>query len=233
MYLNLHRAIKVTDLRVGHDGAAPQDESGDFLQAATSSDVNALSTKLDAWLFPFLNVYMIVGGVWNESVTNFEATLPPIRPGGDPLTGEFSVPTSLNGPVGGFGFTLAAGTRSLFDQRRPERGSRQPRLLGGPQGGHRIRASGVARQDQRTFRTGVGCVDLLGHGDHGQGIDPRSRGGTLNFEVDQGPLYPNTAGIGFAYGVSGGFQLAVDLGTDFHRGWYVAFLPTFRFGPSR
>ena len=50
---------------------------------------------------------------------------------------------------------------------------------------------------------------------------------------DQGPLHRNTAGIGFAYGVSRSVQLAVDVGTDFREGWYVALLPTFRFGSSR
>jgi hypothetical protein len=44
-------------------------------------------------------------------------------------------------------------------------------------------------------------------------------GGTLHFEVDQGPRYAWTYSIGSHVEFHRHFELAVDLGTDLHGGW--------------
>jgi hypothetical protein len=49
---------------VGRNGA-PVYSVSQFAQFASSSNVNNLNLKLDVWLLPFLNLYAIVGGVWN------------------------------------------------------------------------------------------------------------------------------------------------------------------------
>ena len=70
--------------------------------------------------------------------------------------------------------------------------------------------------DWNTFATATGTV-----------ADPD--GGTLAFEVDQGPSYRYTYGLGGQYSATRWGEVAVDVGTDGHGGWYLALVPVFRF----
>jgi hypothetical protein len=63
--------------------------------------VNNLNAKLDAWILPFVNVYLIAGYVWNESETHIDVALPPLLPGGPTRTRAMTVPTRIEGSVGG------------------------------------------------------------------------------------------------------------------------------------
>jgi hypothetical protein len=54
-------------------------------------------------------------------------------------------------------------------------------------------------------------------------------GGSLAFQVDQGPAYRYTYGLGAHYGAKRWLELAADGGVDFHGGWYLALIPVFRF----
>jgi hypothetical protein len=200
-----------------------------FVQFASKADVTNLNVKIDAWIFPFLNVYAILGGVWNESTTNLEVTLPPLRPGGEGRQRALAVPAALNGTVGGLGLTLAGGYRSLFaaldvnaaqadlgfDERFHAVITSLRAGWHGKLGTHpaRVWLNGTY---WNTFATIKGSV-----------ADPD--GGTLAFEVDQGPLHPYTYGAGFSYGLSRRVDLSADFGADFHGGWYVALVPVYRF----
>ena len=54
-------------------------------------------------------------------------------------------------------------------------------------------------------------------------------GGSLQFEVDQGPDYRYTYGAGAQYSARPWCELAADAGVDFHGGWYLALVPVLRF----
>jgi len=228
VYYNLHRAIEITDVRVGRNGAPPQSVSH-FAQFASSSNVNNLNLKLDLWLLPFLNVYAIVGGVWNESTTNIDVTLPAIRPGGDPRTHHFALPAEVNGSVGGLGLTLAGGFDWFFvaadvNAARADLGfdDKFEALITS------LRAGWNGKLDGRPLRV---CLNGT-HWDTGtvaKGTVADPDGGTLAFEVDQGPLYAYTYGAGASYGLSRRVDLSADYGTDFHGGWYVALVSVYRF----
>jgi hypothetical protein len=73
-----------------------------------------LNLKLDAWLLPFVNVYVIAGYIWNTSETRIQVSLPPILPGGAERIREVTAETSLEGSVGGVGMTLAGGYGPFF-----------------------------------------------------------------------------------------------------------------------
>ena len=229
VFYHLSRDIEITDIRLGLNGTSPQSVS-DWAQLGSRADVNNLNVKLDAWILPFLNVYAIVGYVWNESETTIDITLPPILPGGQPRQRRLVVPTEMEGSVAGIGLTLAAGYRSFFltydgniaqadlgfddrfkavisSVRSGWHGKVGPRPL-------RIWAS---LTDWNTFATALGTL-----------TDPDT-GGTLSFQVDQGPAYRYTYGIGAHSAVSREVEVAVDTGIDGHGGWYVAMIPVFRF----
>jgi len=70
-----------------------------------------------------------------------------------------------------------------------------------------------------TFATATGTVS-----------DPD--GGSLRFEVDQGPRWPWTYSVGSHVVFNPHLEAAVDIGTDFHGGWSLALIPVFRFSAS-
>ena len=225
----IERAIAVSELRVGRGGAAPSPVP-DFVQLATRSRVTNLNVKLDVWLLPFVNVYAIAGYVWNESETTFDLTLPALAPGGASRGRRLTLPTSLEGTVGGLGTTLAGGYGPFFlaldvNAARADLGFdvRFKAVVAslrvgwnGRLGGRAARAWANATHWD-TFATAKGSVE-----------DPDD-GSPLFFEVDQGPAHPWTYGLGMQYSARRWLDLAVDAGVDFHGGWYVAIVPVVRF----
>jgi hypothetical protein len=227
-YYKLNRDIDVTEVRVGRNGAAVQPVP-DFAQFASTSDVDNVNVKFDVWLLPFLNLYAIAGGIKNTSHTTLDVTLPPITPGGPQRQFHTTVPTKLNGSVGGLGITLAGGYGPFFfagdvngaqadlgfDDRFRAVVSSIRAGWNGTAGTRPLRIWANAT-NWDTFATATGTV-----------TDPD--GGTLAFEVDQGPAYPHTYGFGASYSWRPSLDFSVDTGTDFHGGWYIALVPVFRF----
>ena len=228
VYYHLDRAIDISDVRVGRNGADPASVS-DFAQLDSDSRVDNLNVKFDVWILPFLNLYAIAGYLWNESTTNIDVTLPPIAPGGSPRQFTFAVPTKMTGTVGGLGMTLAGGYGPFFlsadlNVAKADLGfdDRFRAVVSSLRTGWNGRAGGRPMQAWanatywNTYAEATGTVD-----------DPD--GGTLSFEVDQGPAHPYTFGAGLSYTIRPWLNLAVDSGTDLHGGWYLAVVPVYRF----
>jgi len=228
VYYYLDRAIDISDVRVGRNGASPESVS-DFAQLGSSSRVNNANVKVDMWILPFLNLYAIAGYIWNQSTTNIDVTLPPLTPGGSPRQFRMSVPTELEGTVGGLGMTLAGGYGPYFvafdvNSARADLGfddrfkALVTSLRAGWNGkvGSRPLQAWLNATYWNTFAEATGRV-----------ADPD--GGTLDFEVDQGPAHPYTYGAGFSCTARDWLTVSLDSGVDFHGGWYVALVPVYRF----
>ena len=228
VYYHLDRDIQVSDIRLGANGAPPQSVS-QFAKLASNSNVENLNLKLDAWILPFVNVYAIAGYVWNHSDTRVDVALPPLLPGGPERRRTVTLPTDIQGSVGGLGVTLAGGYGPYFmtydaDFAQADLGFDDrfkaviTSLRGGWNGktGTRPLRLWASVTDWNTFATAKGTV-----------ADPD--GGTLTFEVDQGPAYRTTYGLGGQTTFGPHLELALDGGSDFHGGWYLAVIPVFRF----
>ena len=228
VYYYLDRSIAIRDVRVGRNGETPVSVS-DFAHLGSASRVNNANLKFDVWLLPFLNVYAIAGHIWNESTTDIDITLPPILPGGAPRQHQLTVPTEMEGSVGGLGITLAGGYGPLFfaadvNGARADLGfdDRFKAVVTSIRGGWHGKAGSrplrvwMNATYWDTFTTVTGTV-------------PDPDGGTLSFEVDQGPAEPWTFGVGASYSAKPWLELSLDTGSDFHDGWYVAVVPVFRF----
>jgi hypothetical protein len=228
VYYYLARDIAISDVSVGRNGAPPQSVSN-FAQLAARAEVNNVNVKVDAWLLPFLNLYGIGGYVWNSSQTTINVALPPLVPGGMPRQRTVDVPTSMTGTVLGLGATLAGGWGPYFltvdaNYIHADLGFDEAfhgvitSIRAGWNGkvnAHPLRAWLVAT-DWNTFTTVTGTV-------------PDPDGGTLTFVVDQGPAYRYTYGTGAQYSATKWLDVATDIGTDFHGGWYLALIPVVRF----
>lgn len=112
-YNYVARDVEVTDVRVGVNGA-PLSSVSDVANFKARSTVDAAVVKTDAWLLPFLNVYVLLGYIKNSTEINVEVTVP--RPGPLPGSRQFTIKTTaeLEGFVGGGGLSLAGGYRELF-----------------------------------------------------------------------------------------------------------------------
>jgi hypothetical protein len=227
VYYNLHRDIEITDVRVGRNGAPPASVSR-FANFGSTSNVNNVNLKLDVWLLPFLNVYAIAGYIWNESTTRIDVTLPPLLPGGSPRRAQLEVPTQLEGSVGGLGLTLAGGYGPFFmafdvNEAKADLGfdDRFKAVITS------VRAGWNGEVGSRPLRSWLNVTywDTFAVA-KGSTADPD--GGTLSFEVDQGPVYAYTYGAGVSYSPRKWMELSIDVGTDFHGGWYMAVVPVVR-----
>jgi len=217
VYYKLVRDIDIKQVRIGRNGGTLQPVP-DFAQFSSNSNVNNVNLKADVWLLPFLNVYGIVGTIKNTSTTNISIG-----------NKSYSVPTKIDGSVAGLGLTLAGGYKAFFiagdvNGARADLGfdDKFKAVISsgrfgwfGKIGGHPMRVWANATY-WSTFATAKGSV-----------VD--TDGSTLNFEVDQGPKYPWTYGAGFNYNVRPWADMSVDVGSDFHGGWYIALVPVFRF----
>ena len=229
VYYDLDRDITIHDVRLGA-AAAPLASVGDFVAFNAKARVSNLNAKFDVWLLPFVNVYAIAGYIWNRSETTIELALPSLRPGGEKHSRQITVPTELEGTVGGLGVTVAGGYRSVFvaadingaradlgfDDRFQAVVTSLRAGWHGKAGGRPLRVWANATYWD-TFATASGTV-----------TDPDG-GGVLTFEVDQGPAHPWTYGLGMQYGVRKWLDLAIDVGADFKGGYYIALVPVVRF----
>jgi hypothetical protein len=228
VYYHLDRDIVITDVRVGRNGAPPVSVS-DYATLSATSDVENLNLKVDAWLLPFVNVYGILGYVFNESDTRIDVTLPPLLPSNPPRQFRMDVPTSIEGSIAGLGTTIAGGYPPYFvvvdiNAARADLGfdNRLKAVVASTRAGWTGEVRGRTTQlwlgatNWNTFATPTGTV-----------TDPD--GGSLRFEVDQGPLYEWTYSVGAHVNFGPRIETAIDLGTDFHGGWTLALIPGFRF----
>ena len=113
VYTYVQRDIKVSNVRLGVNGAPLRDVSN-FVNLGSTSHVSVAVGRFDAWLLPFLNAYAMAGYVSNNTTTRGIVTIPPLTPRGDPRTFELRKTTELDGFVGGVGLTSAVGWRDFF-----------------------------------------------------------------------------------------------------------------------
>ncbi len=93
------------------DFALPGVSVGDPSDIDVTNDLQHLDIKGDVWLFPFLNVFGLVGKADIDTVVDFSNTEIIGLPPGISLG---KIPVSFDGTVYGAGFTLAYGTERWF-----------------------------------------------------------------------------------------------------------------------
>jgi hypothetical protein len=102
VYYGIARDIKITDVRSGQGGNPPASVS-EIASFSSRSTVSTLIAKVDAWLFPFLNLYALVGWFHNDSTTHVRVSIPNPLPDRPPTERELDVPTPSTAPSEGSG----------------------------------------------------------------------------------------------------------------------------------
>ncbi|MHC4849790.1 MAG: hypothetical protein ACYTEG_15235, partial [Planctomycetota bacterium] len=102
------RNFKIKELDVGVNGGDLQPVP-DFVDIQVSGKVYNFMARFDAWVLPFLNLYLMAGYTWTDTLNTVTIDLP--GPG-QPIT--FDVPVQVEGPTYGVGLTLAFGYKWWF-----------------------------------------------------------------------------------------------------------------------
>lgn len=226
VYYHLERDIEVTDVRIGRNGNPPRSVT-EVAQFSSGSRVDNLNLKVDVWLLPFLNLYGLVGWFHNDSTTNVRVSFE--GPMGTPLERSLSVPTTIEGSVGGLGATLATGYPPFFlvldvNAFGSDLGFSE-KLRGSIASGRAGYVGAVAGMPMNAWLSATYWNTTTTVKD--EVSDPET-GETLQFEADQGPRYPWTYGAGANLRAHPRFEIFTELGYDFHGGWYFVLGPTGR-----
>jgi hypothetical protein len=207
-FIFLNRPTEITSVQAGVNNTGLNEVP--FLDFSALASVRTVMGRFDAWLLPFLNIYVLGGYIWNTSRVETIVQLPggpsqPIESTGD-----------LEGPTYGGGATLAGGykwffasadfniTRSELDELSVFIAKLYSVRLGwnGKLGLTPVRAyTGAEYWD--TKRTISGSIPV-----GGQMIQ------TVEFAVDQQPVDPVTIIVGTSVTVSDGFWLVLEF-----QGW--------------
>jgi hypothetical protein len=223
-----NREIEVIDVRLDLDGV-PVLQNADFVDLGSSSDVFNANLKFDVFVLPFLNVYALLGYVYNQSDTTARITLSTPGPGGGDVVFDRTIQTELDGFIGGLGFALAGGYGNFFlvadaSYIQSDLGfdDNFTATIATVRAGYR----GVVGTLPLQTWLGVGSWDTaataIGHTDLPGGI-------RFTFEADQRPHTKWMYDVGANFEFSKKFQLVADVGFDFEGGYLLVLGPTWRF----
>jgi hypothetical protein len=214
VYTYLQRDIKIHDLRIGLNGAPPQSVS-DFVNVGSRVKVNAGMGRFDVFMFPFLDVYGLLGYLSEETTTSGIATIRLPGPGGRTRTVSFSGVTPVDGVLTGIGATSAIGYKQFFaaldvnytvvDLGFDDRFSALLTTL-------RTGWNGKVGKVPMRIWTGAQYWDSAGTA---ASTITLAGGDRLSFQADQGPKNPFNMVFGTSLAVSKHLGLLVEYGTNF------------------
>ena len=190
-YFTMRRDIGVTAVRAGFNGR--MHDLSDYVAVDTLTEVSNEIVRLDAHIFPFLNVYVMAGSFKNESSVDMLITLPD----GSGGSSEYAIKggPSFDSSLYGGGIILSGGWRNYFgsvdaNYANTELGGafdgRLETFIYSARLGYRDEWAGgtvavwIGASYWDTARETSGSITLPG-GDN-----------ILSFEVDQEPVNPET-----------------------------------------
>jgi hypothetical protein len=106
MGIFMERDIEVTDVTVQFLDRPPESIS-DRADFEVSNRTRSASARFDAWVLPFLNVYVLAWQAYTD--TSLRSNFVIDRPIGPPIEVEISEDTAVDGPMLGLGFTAVFG----------------------------------------------------------------------------------------------------------------------------
>lgn len=105
-FMFINRPTRVNGVKAGVNGNGLTEL--DSISVDAQASVRTAITRVDAWILPMLNVYLLGGYIWNTSAVDLVVDLP-----GAPGT-RIESSGELEGPTYGVGATAAAGYKEFF-----------------------------------------------------------------------------------------------------------------------
>jgi len=108
-FITLKRDIEVKEI---HAGFGELHDVTDLVAVDAETHVNTFIARMDAWILPFLNLYVMGGYIENQSDVSATFTIPNLGGGSTNVTINSS--GDMRGTLVGGGITLAAGYADFF-----------------------------------------------------------------------------------------------------------------------
>ena len=224
--VSMRRDIEVTDVRVTLPGNAPASVSN-VATFAVHNNTTMLAAKVDAWLLPVLNVYVLGGYSWTDS--RLDATVTIDRPLLPPLVLDVTQDDQVGGPLLGGGATLVAGYGPWFIMADAN-----------------LSVSDIAAFDERlaalfaSARTGWSGTTGWGSWRAWVGLAWLETSRTLKvttetsigpvlLEIDQQPVNPLTAQLGGSLSIGKRWEAMLEVGGNADADRVVVFSAVYRF----
>jgi hypothetical protein len=225
--VTMSRDIEVYDVRVTLPGNEPTSISN-YASFDVQNQTVLAAVKLDAWILPLLNLYVLAGHTWTDTRLNVAVTID--RPIRDPVVLEATADSKVGGPLLGAGATAVAGYGPWFIMADA---NYNYSAIEGFDGG--ISAWFISSRtgwsgpiSWGSWRAWVGAAYLAS--DRTLTISEESPVlGTVRVEVDQRPVNPLTLQAGGSLAISKRWELMVEVGSNFDDAFVGVFSASFRF----
>ena len=211
-HMYAERGIDVTSVYAGINGA--NNDVSSLLDVEVKTEVNTTVSRLDAWLFPFMNVYGFTGYVRNKSPVVFNVDASGI---GGSSNVVVKSRFDLSGPTYGGGVVLAGGYLDYFMTldanffKADLDGSVQEEFTGST---YTFRAGWNGKIEQVPTRFWLG-ISYWNTQSEVTGSIPFLGNNTIDFKVDQEPENPANFNLGGYVEMTKRLHLVVDLGSNF------------------
>jgi hypothetical protein len=110
--IHMNRDVEIDDVRVRF-GDRPPESISDRADFDVRNATTLATTRVDAWVLPFLNVYGMLGYTESEAALRTVIRVPTPGPGG-PVETEVGVDSDVSGLLYGAGMTAVVGYGSWF-----------------------------------------------------------------------------------------------------------------------
>jgi hypothetical protein len=228
-YTYMTRDVKVTDVTVEILDQEPQSIS-DFSTFAVKNKTSIAAIKLDTWILPVLNLYVLAGYGNTDANLNANFTIDRILPL-PPVDIEIQTITKVKGPYLGIGTTLVGGYRNWFIMADANYGETWPDKLNN--------SINVTMLSGRTgFSANIGDYHSLKAWVGAMYMDskctleikaPTDELGDVLVRVYQHPENPWTMQCGFMLSLNQRFDIMTELGTNFKDASISVLTASFRF----
>ena len=210
-YYGVQRDIDVASVSASLNDN-PLQSVDQYVSFDVRTEVQSATMRLDAWLFPFLNVYGLFGGIDNTSDIRADVSI-----GGTNY--NIRADGSFSGLTTGFGVALAAGYADFFmtldaNQIYSELGDAFDTRFSGQI--YTARAGWKGKVEGHNTRIWLGATywdterEMTGSIDTGGVLVEK-----INFQVVQKPVNPGNMSIGFNYEITKKVNIVADYGFNF------------------
>lgn len=226
-FISMERDIEVTDVTI-KVGSRPPESIADRASFDVSNRTTLSMARLDAWVLPFLDLYIMAGQTRTDTsmVASFEIA-PPV---GDPIPVVVEQNSRVNGPLYGGGATLVVGHGAFFamldaNYARSDLelfdGTIDALLLSGRVGWFRDTGLGQWRvwtgvMYLKSSRTLTITTDLPVFGQ-------------AKVEVEQRPVNPTTLELGGSLSINRRWDILVEVGSNFNDAILTVVSGSYRF----
>lgn len=227
-YIYMNRDIEVTDVRVAFLGIPPQSVS-DAAEFAVENETTLSMARIDAWVLPFLDLYIMLGETRTDTALNvtFEQEPPG---GGTPEEVTIVQNSKVNGPLYGVGGTLVYGGKHWFCMGDANYSRSDLAAFDGEMEAWYIssRLGWHSTTEKMQYRLWAGLAYL----DSARTLTittERPLLGTITVEVDQRPVNPWNAAIGGSVSINRRWDVLTEFGSNFSDATVIVFSVAARF----